>query len=241
MKYGLILERPEWLDAIVRSGAFEIAEVYGSADERYSPVRHYELAHRNGARVLVIKQSLGAPQCAHAVEILAELGIELVARLGTCGSYEPELEIGACVLPTTALAEEGCSRSYVPAGFQGVPDHDLLASVRRSLERAGARPRLGPIHTKDHVKSAGLLGPIHPVERVKQLGCVAVDMETSLFFNVCQLRRLRCVALQVVSDVVGQDDERQPETYVARVYERMATFAEALVIALGETAAPSAA
>lgn len=241
MKHGLILERPEWLTVLVRSEAFSITEIYGSADERYSPVRHFELAHRNGDRVVVITQSLGAPQCAYAVEVLAELGIDRVARLGTCGSYEPELEIGACVLPTTALAEEGCSRSYVPAGFQGVPDHDLLASVRRTLERSGERPRLGPIHSKDHLKSAGLLGPIHPVERVKLLGCVAVDMETSLFFNVCQLRRLRCVALQVVSDVVGKVDERQPETYVARVYERMAVFAEAVVLALGETRTPDVA
>jgi uridine phosphorylase len=232
MQQALILERPEWFKAIVGSEAFEIDEVYGSSDERYSPVRHYALNHRSGARVLVITQSLGAPQCAYAVEVLAEFGVERVARLGSCGSYEPGLEIGACVLPTTALAEEGCSRSYVPAGFQGVPDHDLLASVRRTLERAGERPRLGPIHTKDHVKSAGLLGPLHPVERVKQLGCVAVDMETSLFFNVCHLRRLRCVALQVVSDVVGVADPRQPETYVARVYERMGGLAEALVTAL---------
>jgi uridine phosphorylase len=232
MKYGLILERPEWLEVIVGSDAFEVAEIYGSSDERYSPVRHYVLAHRGGTQVIVITQSLGAPQCAHAVEVLAEFGVEQVARLGTCGSYEPDLAIGACVLPTTALAEEGCSRSYVPPGFQGVPDHDLLASARRVLEQAGEQPRLGPIHTKDHLKSSGLLGPIHPIERVKQLGCVAVDMETSLFFNVCQLRRLRCVSLQVVSDVVGRADEHQPETYVARVYERIAGFAEALVLAM---------
>ncbi|NJK32132.1 MAG: hypothetical protein HC927_06810 [Deltaproteobacteria bacterium] len=64
-------------------------------------------------------------------------------------------------------------------------------------------------------------------------------METSLFFNVCQLRRLRCVSLQVVSDVVGQADEGQPDKYVARVYERMAVFAEILVIALSEARATS--
>src|SRR5215208_7774512 len=54
---------------------------------------------------------MGGPSAAIVLHELAELGVRRAIRVGTCGSLDPELQLGQLVVAGEALAEDGASRA----------------------------------------------------------------------------------------------------------------------------------
>lgn len=227
--FGLLLERPEWMDAILACADFQVKEIFCNQDARYDPTRHYLLGCRGESLdAFVVVMTQGAPLCAHAIEVMRQVEVETVLRIGTCGSLQSSLEIGDCLLPTSAFASEGTSLALVPRRLQAGPDFELVHAVSRELKGAGLQTRFGMIHSRDHIRT-DVLGEFFTTEELRRLHCQAIDMETSAFFNMCHLRRRSCAALQVISDVIGAAEPRlQPERYIERVYKRMPILTKAL-------------
>lgn len=153
----------------------------------------------SGRPLTLVGPAVGAPVAAIVLELLAALGVERVIAVGACGSLQPDLPVGAAVLPTGARREEGTSYHYLPADAAVAPDPALAEVLATAATAAGLAPRRGPIWTTD----ALFRETASKVQRYGAEGLLAVDMETATLFAVGRAVGLAVAALLVVSDEVG--------------------------------------
>src|ERR671917_1633279 len=60
-----------------------------------------------GAPVSVQATGMGCPSAAIVTEELVQLGAKNLLRVGTCGSYHPEMKLGDLVVATAAAPQDG--------------------------------------------------------------------------------------------------------------------------------------
>jgi len=58
-------------------------------------------------RVVVMSTGIGGPATAIAVEELAMLGVNVMIRVGTCGSISPKVRVGSLIIADAAVRMEG--------------------------------------------------------------------------------------------------------------------------------------
>ena len=156
------------------------------------------LAHgRFGGREVSINQlPVGAPAAVINLEVLAVGGARDVMAVGAAGSLQEYAPIGAAVLPTSALREEGTSYHYRPPDVPATPDPELVAALRAACGERGLIAHEGPIWTTD----APFRELTSKVRRMAANGIIAVDMEASALYIVGAVRGMRVASLFVVSD-----------------------------------------
>jgi uridine phosphorylase len=153
----------------------------------------------DGRPFAVVGPAVGAPVAAIVLELLAVLGAARVVAVGACGSLQPDLSIGATILPTAAIREEGTSHHYLPPSAAVGPAADVLEALAAAAMAEDLAPRRGPVWTTD----ALFRETASKVRRYQAAGVLGVDMETATLFAVGPLVGLAVAALLVVSDELG--------------------------------------
>jgi uridine phosphorylase len=146
--------------------------------------------------VTVIRLPVGAPAAVTFLEVLAAAGASNVIAVGAAGSLQEYAPVGAAVLPTSALREEGTSYHYRPPDEEAVPDADAMEALRSACVARGIIAHEGPVWTTD----APFRELTSKVRRFAAAGVVAVDMEASALYIVGAMRGLRVASLFIISD-----------------------------------------
>lgn len=154
------------------------------------------LGDAEGRPFALVGPAVGAPVAAIILELLATLGFRRVVAVGLCGSLQPDLPIGAAILPTSALREEGTSYHYWPTGVTVGPDATLAEALARALVPGQPSVRQGRVWTTDALYRE----TVGKVQRYRDAGVLAVDMEAAAVFAVARAVGLAAAALLVVSD-----------------------------------------
>lgn len=150
-----------------------------------------------GRPVLVVVIGIGTPSLAIAVEELASLGVQRVARVGT--TLARTAPLGSLVLAQAAVRLDGTSARYAPAFVPAVPDPELYAAFRDTLADQQAPWLEGVVASTDAFYTDMI--PLHAAPRLPlateldQWGVVSLDMETSALYIVARLRRVAAVSL----------------------------------------------
>ncbi|HZC19975.1 MAG TPA: purine-nucleoside phosphorylase, partial [Rubrobacteraceae bacterium] len=71
----------------------------------------------NGKPISVQATGMGCPSAAIVTEELIRLGVKNLLRVGTCGGYHPEMELGDLVIATAAVDQDGTVSSIT----KGIP------------------------------------------------------------------------------------------------------------------------
>jgi purine-nucleoside phosphorylase len=140
----------------------------------------------DGEPLTIQSTGMGGPSAAIVVEELADLGVERVIRVGTCGSLRAELTLGTLVVVAEAFAADGTSRA-LGAGERVAGDASLLAALRAAAPDAA----VGPVLTHDVFYGGELDAPP---------GALAVEMEAATIFQVAIRRGLAAGCVLAVSD-----------------------------------------
>jgi uridine phosphorylase len=137
-----------------------------------------------------------APDTAITTEILCAGGAEMLVRIGSCGSLQERVKVGDLVIVTGARRGEGTTEYYVAKNFATVADPGIVGALERSAKEAGARYHRGSVFTTDALfqETPGL---IHDLEGQ---GIAAIDMVTSAFLTIAQVRGKKAGAILAVSD-----------------------------------------
>ncbi len=162
-----------------------------------------------GEQVSVQSTGMGCPSAAIVTEELIELGARNLLRVGTCGGYHPELELGDLVIATAAAPADGTVQSlargvpYAPAAhFELV--HAAFHAAQEKEEEAEGRRRyfVGPIVSTDlfYDREEDPQGLWH------SLGVLAVEMEAAAIFTIGAIHRVRAGCLLTVSDLLMDSD-----------------------------------
>jgi uridine phosphorylase len=163
--------------------------------------RYLYFAGRAGGRpVSFVQAPVGAPGTVMLMEELIACGTRLFLGLGWAGSLLPAAPLGAFLIPTSSIREEGTSPHYLDPETEVAPDEQLVRSLLSAAEAEGTPILTGPIWTTD-APYRELFGKI---ESYGRQGVLGVDMETSAMYALGQFRGVRVCNLLVVSDELWQ-------------------------------------
>lgn len=175
----------------------------------------YEMHTGNldGKRVSVGNGGRFAPDTAITTEILCGAGAESLIRVGSCGSLQEDLRIGDLVIVTGAVRGDGASRYYVAENFSTLAHPDVINALRKAAEDLSIRCHLGRIFTTD----ALFQETPEMISQLNQQNISSIDMVTSAFLTIAQVRGKRAGAVLAVSDecLHGKFGFRDPAFFAA--------------------------
>ncbi|HEU4340393.1 MAG TPA: hypothetical protein VFU31_02365 [Candidatus Binatia bacterium] len=176
----------------------------------------------DGKRVTVGNGGRFAPDTAMTTEILCAAGAQSLIRIGTCGSLQEDVKIGDLVIVTGAIRGEGTTSYYVPKNFSTVSHPDILEALKQAAENLQVRYHLGWIFTTD----ALFQETPELIDQLNQQNVSTIDMVTSPFLTIAQLRNKKAGAILAVSDecLYGKFGFRDPAFLAAE--EKMLEVAQ---------------
>jgi uridine phosphorylase len=150
----------------------------------------------DGKRVTVGNGGRYAPDTAITTEILCGAGAESLIRVGSCGSLQEHVRIGDLVIVTGAVRGEGTSRYYVAENFSTLAHPDVINALRKAAEDLQIRCHFGQIFTTD----ALFQETPEMISQLNQQNISSIDMVTSAFLTIAQVRGKKAGAILAVSD-----------------------------------------
>src|ERR1041385_9224341 len=129
-------------------------------------------------------------------EILCPAGPQIPVRNGSCGSLQEKIKGGVLVIVTGARRGEGTTEYYVAKNFSTVSDARVVDALEKAAKEAGVGYPLGSGFTTDALfqETPELIGDL------ERQGIAAIDMVTSAFLTIAQVRGKRAAAIMAVSD-----------------------------------------
>ncbi len=155
-----------------------------------------------GEPVSVQATGMGCPSASIVTEELIQLGAKNLLRVGTCGGYHRDLQLGDLIVATAATPKDGTVSSLT----QGVPyapaaHFDVVHAAHHAAENAGRRTFVGPIVSSDLFYDP----EDEPATLWSNLGILAVEMEAAAIFTIAAMRGVRAGCLLTVSDTIGAE------------------------------------
>lgn len=150
----------------------------------------------DGKRVTTGNGGRFAPDTAITTEILCGAGAQALIRVGSCGSLRDEIKVGDLVIVTGALRGDGVSRYYVAENFSTTAHGDIVNALKKAADSLKLRCHLGWIFTTD----ALFQETPELIQQLNQQNVSSVDMVTSAFLTIAQVRGKKAGAVLAVSD-----------------------------------------
>lgn len=153
------------------------------------------LAHLpNGKLVLVATSGMGAPSLSIVVNELVQVGITQIIRIGTCGSIQPDVEVGSIVISQGALCRQGAANDIAPPEYPAVADPFLTVALVNTAKKLSIPHHLGITasvdtfyegqerqHSANHNLQAWLVGI---TQQYRNLNILNYEMEAGTLFKM---------------------------------------------------------
>lgn len=179
--------------------------------------------------VALLHPGVGAPLAAGFLEEAIALGGRAFVACGGAGVLDSAIDVGAVLVPTAAVRDEGTSYHYLPPSREVRLAPRAVAACRTVLEAHGVPHRLVKTWTTDGLyrETAARMA------RRRAEGCVCVEMETAALAAVAEFRGVAFAQLLYGGDDLGGEtwDSRQ-WTDCVPVRERLLELAIEIALAL---------
>ena len=182
-----------------------------------------------GKRVSVMGSGMGMPSIGiYSYELFSFYDVKGIIRIGSAGSYIPELRVGDVVLAESAWSESSFARVQNGSTAQTTyPSSRLNTAISAAAAEIGERLTVVPVHSTDVFYQSGPQDYFRTVHAAHGCGCV--EMESfALFHNAAVLGKEAACLLTISDSFVS------PESMTAE--QRQNSFHRMFRVAL-ETAA----
>jgi uridine phosphorylase len=151
----------------------------------------------DGKPLTIQSTGMGAPSAAIVVEELIDMGARSLVRIGTCGSLDPQLWLGAPLAVERAIPEDGVSRTLGADG-EVLPDPGLTEALL-AAEADGQHAKGVTAVSTDlfYDERPGKAAAWHAA------GVTAVEMEAAAVLTLCGRKGVRGACLVAVSDLLS--------------------------------------
>ena len=184
-----------------------IAETYLENPTQVNQVRGM-LAYTGtykGKRISVMAHGMGIPSVGiYTYELFSVYGVKAIIRIGSAGSYVPELALGDVVLGEYVWSEStyGSVQNGSKAQIK-YPSDKLNAIIQAAGEKLDAHLTVAPVHCSDVFYQDGPADYFKTVN--KEHGCACVEMESfGLFHNAEALGKEAACLLTISDSFVSQ-------------------------------------
>ena len=182
-----------------------------------------------GGVVALAHPGVGAPLAAGFLEEVIALGARRVIACGGAGVLDSGIDVGAVLVPTAAVRDEGTSYHYLPPSREVDVQAAVLATIQSTLAAQHIDYRLVKSWTTD----AFFRETPARIARRRADGCACVEMETSALCAVAQFRGVAFGQLLYGGDDVGGDEwDHRGWTGHWTVREKLTLLAAEIALAL---------
>lgn len=176
-----------------------------------------------GKKVSVMASGMGQPAIGiYSYELFKFYDVSSIIRIGSCGSYHPDLHARDIVIAQGACTDGNFAHQYrLPGTFAPIADYGLLKAAVDECEKAGVNYKVGNIFSSDVFYDDANSG----MEWAK-MGVLGVEMESAaLYCNAARLGK-KALCICTVSDSFIYPEEN------TTAEERQNSFTKMMEIAL---------
>lgn len=176
-----------------------------------------------GKRVSVMASGMGQPSIGiYSYELFNFYGVENIIRVGSCGSFDPDLHIRDIVIAMGACTNGTYASQYrLPGTFAPIASFDLVRRAAEICEQKGVHYKVGNIFSSDTFYDDANSG----MEWAK-MGVLGVEMESAALYCNAARAGKNALCICTVSDSFIYPEEN------ATAEERQNSFTAMMEIAL---------
>ena len=176
-----------------------------------------------GKRVSVMASGMGQPSIGiYSYELYNFYGVENIIRVGSCGSFSPDLHARDIIIAIGACTNGNYASQYrLPGTFCPIADFDLVKKAVQECERLGVNFKVGNILSSDTFYDDSNSG----MEWAK-MGVLGVEMESAALYCNAARAGKKALCICTVSDSFIYPEEN------TTAEERQLSFTKMMEIAL---------
>ena len=153
---------------------------------------------KNGKRLSVMASGMGMPSIGiYSHELFSAYGVEAIIRVGTCGTYQPEIKLEDVLICTTASTDSNWMSQFKLNGtYSAGADFELALTAYEEAKKAKI-----PYHAGNVLAADIFYDPDPEIwKKWAQLGVLGVEMESySLYVNAAKFHK-KALCLLTVTD-----------------------------------------
>ncbi len=176
-----------------------------------------------GKRVSVMASGMGQPSIGiYSYELFHFYGVENIIRVGSCGSFSPDLHARDIIVAMGACTNGNFASQYnLPGTFCPIADFGLVRKAAEECERAGVNFRVGNILSSDMFYDDANSGM-----QWAKMGVLGVEMESAALYCNAARAGKKALCICTVSDSFIYPEEN------TTAEERQISFTKMMEIAL---------
>jgi purine-nucleoside phosphorylase len=154
---------------------------------------------KNGKRLSVMASGMGMPSIGiYCHELYTGYGVEAIIRIGTCGSYSPDIGLNELIFAEGASTDSNWMSQFRLQGctYSAIADFSLLYEAVEAAKKAHRKYHVGNVLSADVFYD-------HDREIWKkwaELGILGVEMESYALYQTAALLRKKALCILTVSD-----------------------------------------
>ena len=153
---------------------------------------------KNGVKVSVMASGMGMPSIGiYSYELFTSYGVEAIIRVGTCGSYQPYIDLKDVIIGVSSSTDSNWVAQYHLAGtYSAAADFELIKDAYDSAKELGIKAFPGNILAADVFYDSDQ----DMWKKWAELGVLGVEMESySLYCNAAKYGK-KALCLLTVTD-----------------------------------------
>lgn len=188
-----------------------IAENFLSDVEQFNAVRNMfgYTGTYNGKRVSVMGSGMGVPSIGiYSYELIHMYGVKNLIRIGSCGAYDPKLNLYDIVLGIGASTDSNYAAQYnLPGTYSATASFELLSKAKKVADDNNIPVTVGNIVTSDIFYNDNP----DSWKQWAKMGCLAAEMESYALYCNAARAGVNALTILTVSDSIANKTETTPE------------------------------
>ena len=178
---------------------------------------------KNNKRISVMSSGMGHPSIGiYSHELYTEYDVDVIIRVGTCGSYQPNINLKDVLVCQGACTDSDWMRQYGLNGtFSAIASYDVLEEAVSVLKKHNYPYHVGNIFAADVFYDVDK----DLWKRWARLGVMGVEMESYALYTTAANLHKKALCILTVSDSFITHEETTPE-------QRQTSFKDMMKVAL---------
>lgn len=188
-----------------------IAENFLEDVEQFNGVRNMfgYTGTYNGKKVSVMGTGMGCPSIGiYSYELIHMYGVKNLIRVGSCGAFDPKLNLYDVVLAIGASTDSNYAAQYnLPGTYSATASWELLSKAKKAADEFNIPATVANILTSD------IFYGDNPDswKSWAKMGCVAAEMESYALYCNANRAGVNALTILTVSDSIVNQTETTPE------------------------------
>ena len=183
-----------------------IAETFLKDPVQFNSVRNMFgfTGEYEGRKVSVMGTGMGCPSIGiYTYELIHFYDVKNLIRIGSCGAYDPELNLGDIVMAAGSCTDSNFAHQYqLPGTFSAIASFELLRKAVESAEKNGFPFKVGNVLSSDI-----FYGETPEWKQWSKMGLLAAEMESYALYCVAARAGVRALGIFSVSDSIVRGEE----------------------------------